>query len=276
LGHYTFDGFNPNYNAGEFIEFATDSAGYVYMFSQNGTGTTMYWRKSNQPGFIYYGAGGQMGSVQMLSSGAIISHSRSWARQGQGLALIFYTPSGNMMLAETTDPPTNSTWDATETVWTGTGYTTVRDPALCADSTGRLFAVWTARETASGSNQILASMRETSGGSWTAPVLVTSSTADTYDDIHISSAVVSLPGGVSEDVAVVGWENSDKCSAALSPMDLMAFLPLQDVSLTGVQIMDPDVMCPGMSYVYDVLFAWSWNNAGNQDIALRNADFKIP
>ncbi|HDS30208.1 MAG TPA: hypothetical protein ENN67_04105, partial [Firmicutes bacterium] len=253
LGYYTFDGLNPvNYNDGKFTELATDSAGYLFLFGDITSGNAIYWRKSLQPGLYLYGGSGQMGGVQMLTGDGIVSHSRSWARQGQGLAFIYYTPSGKMILAETTDAPTNSTWDITETVWDGAtaGYTEVKNPALCADSTGRLFAIWTGKHTASGEWRILSSMRETPSSSWTTPAIVTSSTSHSFDNLHISSKVKTLPGGVSEDVAVVTWDSNKKCSSALSPMDLMAWLPVQQVSLDGVDVMQPDVFCPGMNYVY--------------------------
>jgi len=58
----------------------------------------------------------------------------------------------------------------------------------------------------------------------------------------------------------------------------MAFLPDQDVNETTSQVIDPDVMCidDSFGYVYDVLFAYAYNNSGNWDCAIRQADFETP
>ncbi len=276
-GQYTFDGVLTKYQAGKFSEIATDSAGYIFFFGDNWSPSSIMWRKTNQPGLTGPGSPGQVGPTLMLATDGFVSHSRSWARQDQGIALIFTTTSGEVRLAETTDAPTNETWDTDEVVFDGSGYSNVTDPALCADSTERLFAIWTGRDDQSGKYQILASMRETVDGPWTDPVIVTSSTS-AFDDIHISSQEVNLPTGTTEDVAVVGWSNQDEVGSALSPLDLMAFLPSQQVSDEGTETRDPDVMCISdqFGYDYDVLFAYSWNNSGDWDCAINNADFETP
>jgi len=276
-GTYSFDGIRTNYQNGMFHEIATDSAGYIFCFGDYMSTSIIYVCKSNQPGLNAYGGSGQFGTMKSLISNAYISHSRSWARQGQGMALIYTTATGQVGLAETTDAPTNDTWDVNEVIFDGEGYTEISDPALCADSSGRLFAIFTGLESSSGDYQILATMRETVNGDWTTPVVVTSSDSE-FDDIHISCAEVDLPTGTTEDVAVVGWETNDACGSALSPLDLAAFLPEQDVSESGVMIQDPDVVCIDgtMGYQYDVMFAYSWSDAGNWDIALRHADFETP
>ncbi len=276
-GFYTFDGISNNYGAGKYIEIATDSAGYIFSFGDNNTATSIYLRKSNQIGLTGNGGAGQMGSTTLLTDDGFVSHSRSWVRQGQGIALIYSTSTGEIRLAETTDAPTNDTWDTSEIVWDGTGYSDVTNPALCTDSSEKLFAIWTALNSSTSEYEILASMRETVDGPWSDPAVVTTSVTE-FDDIHISSAEVLLPSGTTEDVATVAWETGDAVGSALSPLDLLAFLPEQDVSATGVIVQDPDVMCidDTWEYTYDVLFAYSWDDAGDWDCAIRHADFETP
>ena len=89
---------------------------------------------------------------------------------------------------------------------------------------------------------------------------------------------VLLPTDTTEDVALVAWQNGGKVSAAISPLDLMAFLPAVDVSQSVIAAQDPDVLCMDQSstYLYDAMFAYSWQNSDNWDIALRNADLVTP
>jgi hypothetical protein len=120
-------------------------------------------------------------------------------------------------------------------------------------------------------------MRPTPSGSWSAPVTVASSSGDFYD-IHITSAQVLLPTNTTEDVALVAWQSAGIVSAAISPLDLLAFLPAVDVTAPGVKAQDPDVLCmdPSSTYFYDVLFAYSWKDVTDWDVAIRNADFATP
>jgi hypothetical protein len=278
IGYYCFDGAQATNTTSikRYPEVATDQAGYVFMFGDGNVENQIVWNKTNQPGFISNGFPGQVTPVQQLTSDGIISKTRSWARQGEGVALIYYTSSGNIMLAETTDAPTNTTWDTTEIIWTPTGYSNVHTPSLCADSSGHLFATWTAFNTSLSRYEILASMREVVDGPWIVPTLVSLS-ANEYKDVHISSKPIAMPTGTTEDVAVVSWENSGTISAALCPMDLMLFLPETVASASGAVTKSPDGFCldKSMGYQFDVLFAWSWQD-GNWDIVLRNANLVTP
>jgi hypothetical protein len=70
----------------------------------------------------------------------------------------------------------------------------------------------------------------------------------------------------------------------ISPLDLWAFLPPQQVSAIEEIAADPDTMCikHNFEYAYDALFTWNFEvvpgaiGFGDHDIALRNADFKTP
>ncbi len=278
-GYYCFDGARVTFNTTphRYPEVATDTAGYVFMFGDELVLNQISWNKTKQPGFNEYGGPDQVTAVQQLTSNGIISKTRSWARQGQGVALIFSTSTGNIMLAETTDAPTNDNWDASEIVWTKTSdYDTCHTPSLNADSSGRLFASWVAHNTSLGQWEILASMRETPSSSWTTPAVVTTSALE-FKDVHISSAPVLLPTDTTEDVAMVTWENDNSIGSALSPLDLAAFLPVQDVSSQGANTRSPDGMCISGSfgYSYDTIITWSQQNS-SQDIVVRNADFETP
>ncbi len=281
-GYYCFDGpgarygypWDPNYL---YPEIATDSAGYVFMFGDDDIPNRIDWNKTIVPGFTAYGGAGQVTSIQPLSINGMISKSRSWARQDTGVALIYYTVQGDIKLAETTDAPANDTWDDSEVIFSqGTDYQDAFHPCINADSSDRLFAAWIAQDNV-GDWYILASMRESEGDPWSDPVIVTTSTSQ-FLDIHISSAQVDMPTGTTEDVAVVGWEVNGEVGSALSPLDLMAFLPEQDVSDTGVNCLSPDVMCltSTMGYQFDVLFSYTIEDGTNWDITINNADFETP
>ncbi|MCX6646070.1 MAG: hypothetical protein NTY09_06910 [bacterium] len=273
-GNYCFDGPTYNYGAGKYTEIGTDSAGYIYMFGDVGT-NGIQWKKTTAPGFTSGGGPGQVTSAFTLIDNGLVSGCRSWARQGQGFALAYFTTGGNIVLAETTDAPTNMTFDASEIVWSkDSSHSSVDDPALCTDSTGRLFCAWVATKT-TGGYDILASMRETVNGSWSTPALVRTST-NTLQDVHISSKPVAMPTGSTEDVAMVCWEESSTERAALSPLDVLAFLPYEQISDNGATIQQPDGMCMSGAYIYDILFAYSYNDAGNWDIGINHADFITP
>ena len=241
--YWVSDGLQADFGNGKFAEMGSDAAGYAYFFADNMVSNSIYVRKTSQPGLICMNPDCtqlEPSSTQITTDG-LVSHSRSYARQGQGISLIYYTSSGEVMIVETTDAPTNNTWDVSETVWDGAGYTGTNSSTICTDSTGRLFAAWTARRTSDNKYVILASMRSTPSSSWTTPCEVASGSA-IFSDINISSKSVLLPGSITSDVAVVAYETGGTTSATLSPLDLMAFLPKQDVSATGVTTQEPDVM----------------------------------
>ena len=275
-GYYCFDGPSYNFGGGKYTEIGTDSAGYIFMFADNGT-SGIQWKKTVNPGFTCGGCAGQVSATYTLTTDGLVSGTRSWARQGQGFALAYFKNSGDIILAETTDAPTNNTFDTSEVVWSiDSNYTAVDDPTLWADSNDRLFCAWVAHGSG-GDYSILASMRETSSDPWTDPAIVYTS-ANLLEDVHISSAPVDLPTGTTEDVAVVCWEESNTHLSALSPLDMMAFLPVEQISDDGATIQQPDGMCmdDAYGYVYDILFASSYNDAGNWDIAINHADFETP
>jgi len=275
-GYYCFDGPRYDHYNDKVGEIISDTAGYLYLFGDNGTPGIQY-KKTTNPGFTGGGGPGQVGPAITLTTNGIVSKSRSWARQGQGVAMVYYQTTGNIMLAETTDAPANNTWDATETIWSiGTDYTSCTNPCLAADSTDRLFAAWAAQETG-GDWVILASMRTASGDSWTEAVEVYRS-ANALTELHISSEEVLLPTDTTEDVALVSWEENDTVYSAISPLDLMAFLVDQEVSDSAGTANSPDSMCIDKTlsgYAHDVLFAYSWDD-GNWDIAIHNANFETP
>jgi hypothetical protein len=271
---YCFNGPTFAYNTPKYPEIATDAAGYIWYFGDsNSAGINMV--KSLQPGLTSQGGSGQVTGVTPLVGNGIISKTRSWTRMGQGLALIYYTTSGSVMLAKTTDAPTNDTWDTTEVVWSiGSDYTACNTPTITTDSTGRLFAAWAAHAS-TGDWVVLASMRDLAGV-WSTPAVVSSS-ATQLTDIAISSARVLLPSTTTEDVALVSWNNGDNTESALSPLDLMAFLPLQQVNTAGDVAQMQDSMCMNQTagYLYDVLFAYTTVDT-KQRVAAEHADFKTP
>ena len=83
-------------------------------------------------------------------------------------------------------------------------------------------------------------------------------------------------------MVLIGYEEHHIVQSRISPMDLWAFLPSQQVSDGPDIAADPDTLCLKGDYKYDALFAWNsevtpgtigW---GNHDIKFRNADFKTP
>lgn len=273
--NYCFDGVSYYPGQDKYTEIMTDSSGYIWQFGDGGSPGIRYV-KSNQPGLTGGGGPGQVSSAVNLVADGTISKSRAWARQGQAVALAFTNSSGEVRLAETADAPTNNTWETNEVIFElGTDYTSVSSPCLCADSDDRLFAAWVAIDT-SGAYNILASMRENVNDPWSNPVVVTTSSSELLD-VHISSQAVDLPTGTTEDVALVTWEEDLQVKSAISPYELLAFLPLQDASDSGIDARQPDSMCmdDSLGYLYDVLIAYSWQD-GNWDIDLVHANFTTP
>ncbi len=215
-------------------------------------------------------------TLQTLTKYGEVSHSRSWGIHGGTLVLAYYTLGGQIRLAKQTDQAAD-TWDDTEIIFDGTGYTDCRNPAIAVDASDRLFALWTGREDASGEYHLLVSMKETPSGEWTEPIVAASS-SDPFDDQHISCSTeqILLPTGDSEYVVLIGYENNGVVQSRISPKDLWAFLPEQQVSADDMA-RDPDTLCLEEPYNYDALFAWSFEvDEDNWDIKFRNADFETP
>ncbi len=206
-----------------------------------------------------------------------ISHSRSWAFQSDTLIMAYYTTDSQIKLLKQTNV-TADTWDDTEVIFDGLGYTDCVNPAIAVDGNDRLFAVWTGQETSSGEYHLLASVKETIDGEWTEPVLVATSDTE-LDDQHISCSKeeILLPTGDSEFLVLVGYEVGEVVYANISPKHLWAFLPPQQVSADGDITRDPDTLCLEGPYNYHALFVWSFEvEEDNWDIKFCNADFKTP
>lgn len=279
-GFYCFDGVNFSYQVNKYAEIATDTSGYIYMFGDSQTVTSLYWRKTNQPGFISGGSPGQTGPVQLLDSTGTVSKTRSWARQGDDVALVYFNPAGEIRLAETTDGPDASTWDTSEVIWDkGTDYSQVHTPSLAegtygaSQTMGSLYAAWVAK-TNGGQWQVLASVRPTSSDPWSTPAIAATSATE-FHDVAISIGNVNITNWGDQDVAVVSWENGMTISTAISPLDCAAFLPAADVT-SGLTAQQSDHFCPnqGFGYLYDAIFTYSFDDV-NWDIGVRHANFTV-
>jgi len=216
-------------------------------------------------------------TLKILTESGEVSHSRSWAIHGGTLVLAYYTTDGKIKLLKQIDQ-TGDTWDDTEVIFDGTGYTGCKHPAIAVDGSDRLFALWTGQEGSSGDYHLLASMKETPSGSWTEPIVAATSSSP-FDDQHItcSTQAVLLPTGDSEYLVLIGYQTGDIVYSQVSPKDLWAFLPTQLVSADGDVTRDPDTLCLAAPYLYDALFAWSFEvDEDNWDIKFRNADFETP
>jgi hypothetical protein len=221
-------------------------------------------------------------SVVTYSNFGEVSHVRSWAIQSGQLVLAFYTTSGQIKLLRQTDK-TFDTWDDTEVIFSGSGYTECKDPALAVDADGRLFAAWTSLNSSTNQYEILVSMKPTNTGTWSTPIVAASSDLP-FNDTHVSTSVdeVLLPTGDSEYMVLIGYENNGVIQSQISPKDLWAFLPPEQVNTSSVPMIDPDVLCPKAPYGFDAVFAWSFEvtagdlGVGDHDVVLRNADFATP
>ena len=173
-----------------------------------------------------------------------------------------------------TDAPTNMTWDATETVWDGsTDYTGVHDPALCADSTERLFAIGSQIKHPPVSTRSFPrcarlprapglppqSLRRRLPIStmfifhlnrfcFPARPLRMSPWSDGNRRGHIGRIVAHGPNGVPAETAGSGATETTQ---------------------------DPDVLCIAKPYTYSVLFAYSWDNSAAGNIGTSHSSMPI-
>lgn len=218
-----------------------------------------------------------------LTNSGEVSHSRSWAFQDDLLVMAYFTNSNQIKLLRQTDQGTD-TWDDTEVIFDGTGYTQSSHPALSADSNGRLFCVWRGIENGSGDDHLLVSMLTDSSSSWTSPMVIATSNSDTFDDQHISAynTTFELPDGSMQDLILIGYEVDDVVQYQIVMVDAWDWLPAIDVSDSSVVCRDPDTMAPQDNYGYDALFTWAYEvtpgplGVGNYDIQLVNGNFVIP
>jgi len=252
---------------------------YLYMIGDH-PGSGIYCQRvvaPSWPDWTWYPT-----SVVTYTDNGEVSHVRSWAIQSGQLVLAFYTTSGQIKLLRQTDQASD-TWDDTEVIFDGSGYTDCKDPSVAVDGDGRLFAVWTGKNSSTNLYEILASMKDTKTGTWTTPIVATSSDS-AYNDtsVTISAEKVLLPTGDSEYMVLIGYENNGVIQSCISPKDLWAFLPEQEVDTGVVTAQEPDVLCPKAPYTFDALFTWSFEvtpgdlGIGDHDIKFRNADFKTP
>jgi hypothetical protein len=83
-------------------------------------------------------------------------------------------------------------------------------------------------------------------------------------------------------MVLIGYQDGQTAQSRISPMDLWAFLPAQQVSAVTDIANDLDTLCLKAPYKYDALFSWNYEitpggvGAGNRDIKFRSADFKTP
>jgi hypothetical protein len=196
--------------------------------------------------------------------------------------LAYYTTAGEIKLLRQTDQ-VSDTWDDTEIIFNGSGYTGSKHPSLAVDGDGRLFCIWTGQNSSTNKYEILASMKATKTGTWTTPIIAASSDLAFNDaSVTISSEKVLLPTGDSEYMVLIGYENNGVIQSRISPKDLWAFLPEQQVNTGSAPTQEPDVLCLQAPYTFDALFTWSFEvtpgdlGVGDHDIKFRNADFKTP
>ena len=245
-------------------------------YSGIGDGPGIYSQKCPTPNWMWIA-----GPMTVLSNYGEISHSRSWTSLDNKLMLIYYTLNGQIRLTNQTDPVAE-VWDDTEVVFDGTGYTGCTDPSICVDGDGRVFAIWTGKENSSGEYHILASMKEPMG-TWTTP-LIAATSGSAFDELHVTTSAdkILLPTGDSEYMVLIGYQDGQTAQSRISPMDLWAFLPAQQVSAVTDIANDLDTLCLKAPYKYDALFSWNYEitpggvGAGNRDIKFRSADFKTP
>jgi hypothetical protein len=222
--------------------------------------------------------------LQTLTSYGEASHVRSWCRYNGTLALSYFTLGNQIRLLKQTDKAAN-TWDDTEVIFDGAskGYLNSRNPSICADGDGRLFAIWVAQQASTNEWHLLASMKESPTSALTEPLIAATSTTEINDaHVSVSAEKVTLPTGDHEYVLLVGYEKDGVTISDISPMDLWAFLPAVQVSADGDITRDPDTLCTAPPYKYDAMFTWAFEvtpgalGVGNYDIKFRNANFKTP
>jgi hypothetical protein len=249
---------------------------YLYLIGDY-AGPGIYCERVPTPNWDWY----PTGVVQYTDNGEV-SHVRSWAIQDGQLVFAYYTTPGQIKLLRQTDQASD-TWDDTEVIFNGAGYTGCKDPSVAVDGDGRLFAVWTGKNSSTSKYEILASMKSTKTGTWSAPIVAASSDS-LFNDTSATVSVdkVLLPTGDSEYMVLIGYENNGAIQSRISPKDLWAFLPKQQVNTGTVPTQEPDVLCLQAPCTFDSLFAWSFEvtpgdiGVGDHDIMFRNADFKTP
>ncbi len=249
---------------------------YLYLIGDH-PGTGIYCQRVPTPNWVWFTT-----SVVPYTDNGEVSHVRSWAIQSDQLALAYYTTAGQVKLLRQTDQATD-TWDDTEVIFSGAGYTDCKNPSLAVDGDGRLFAVWTGTNSSTDKYEILASMKSTKTGTWTTPIVAASSDSAFNDtSVTISAGKVLLPTGDSEYMVLIGYENNGVIESRISPKNLWAFLPEQQLNTGTVPAREPDVLCPQAPYTFDALFAWSFEvtpgelGVGDHDIMFRNGDFETP
>ncbi|HDS30280.1 MAG TPA: hypothetical protein ENN67_04465 [Firmicutes bacterium] len=252
---------------------------YVYMVGDGplADGPGIYSQRVPTPNWNWVA-----GTLNTLSYNGEISHVRSWCFHDGMLVLAYYTVGNQIKLLKQTNQTTD-TWDDTEVIFNGSGYTGSKHPSICEDGDGRLIATWVGRNSSTNNWEILASMKETPTSTWTTPVVAASYTSEP-NDVHVtcSTDAVDLPTGDSEYVVLIGYEINGVINSQISPKDLWAFLPADQVNTGSALTRHPDNLCMKSPYQYDALFAWHFEvtpgelGVGNWDTMFRNGDFKTP
>jgi hypothetical protein len=288
-GHYYYNAytlFNRIYKAEEIMA----DADYLYTVSDGdwtlGDGPGIYSYRQKTPNPVWPGwpeSTDPVPTLNILSGNGELSHSRSWAFQDGLLVLAYYTNSGQIKLLRQTDYA-NDTWNDTEVIFNGTGYTQTVNPALCNDTNDRLFAVWAGKEQSSGEYQLLLSELDSPGEAWAQPIVIATSTTEAFDDQHVSAHNIpyELPNGEMEDLLLIGYEVDTHVYYQIFLVGMWDWLPPLEVDDPTETIRDPDTMCLSYNYNYDGLITWSTEvvpgsiGYGNWDIVFRNGDFTTP
>jgi len=260
-------------------------ADYVYTVSDGatgiGNGPGIYSYRFDTPNWAWPGQYDPKPPMNTLTSYGELSHSRSWGFQDDLLVLAYYTQDGKIKLLRQTDY-TNDTWDDTEVIYDGSGYTQPKNPAICTDESNNLYVVWTGENQSSGEFDLLVQMHD--GTSWSEPMVIASSTSDNFDDQHITwhSTQYELPNAEMEDILLIGYEVDSQVFYQIVMVDKWDWLPDYEVSDPDDVSRDPDVMCMDYEYNYDSVFTWSYEivpgsvGYGDYDIYVLNGDFYTP
>jgi hypothetical protein len=257
--NYNFDA-GPSYQNNEI---AVDQAGYIYVFGDSTPGITV--KRSNNANDAH-----SCSFWGTVTTSGEVSHVRSWARVGNGLALAWFTTTGEIRVAFTSDPPTNQNWGTSELVFDGSGYANVRDPGLAVDPDGRLHLCFVGRNTASSQYELRYARRETDG-TWGESIQAISS-SDDISDAHIDFAEVN-----DLEVLLVAYETEGQVRYVLSPSAGLAFLPPGEISPASETAYDPDIIVTDPPYNFDTVCFYAFDDGtGSGDIAWVNADFETP
>jgi len=253
-------------------EIGSDTAGHMYFFSDYDASPSGISVKrspyANEIGLGGNPSGMDGAIVTPITDDGEISHSRSWDKMGDGLALAYFTTSSKIMFAYTTDAPDNINWDASTVVFEDTDYAAVKNPSLYIDGEGIIHICFTVQKL--GSNveyQVLYTRADGIGEPFIDPVVVMSNNAEFYD-----AHIVFNEFDIYPVVGVVAETEFEIWTALCAREDGTMFLPVQVASPAGQFNEDCDMWFPlADGYNYDALIVYSTGDPEFRRVALLNA-----